>query len=198
MNNEAILELQYLDIGMKEKMKKLFEGEGLHIPSLMKFVGNKCEPFPRKLVECVAYTQALDAALVGENAQFYVKLDRNIRMEALLRVVLWQAWENKYQDGYFVDQECGIVVTGIKRHKALEEKSMHAVGHIINHLAKGDLKLDDLSVDRVWKTFAQFMGEVKDAYLLEPLRRKGLLPKNDADETRQVEAPEPDDQEQDT
>ena len=49
-------------------------------------------------------------------------------------------------------------------------------GHIINHLAKGDLKLDEVTTEKVWQVFSGFMLEMRDPYLLEPLRRKGLLP----------------------
>lgn len=189
MNREAELELRHLDIGMKEKMSKLFEGEGLHIPSLTKFVNNKFRAWPGKLSECESYARELDAALTTAKAQFYLKLSEKDRREALLRVAIWQAWENKYQNCDFSDMNCGIIVTGIKRHKALEEKSMHAIGHIINHLAKGDLSLEDVSIDRIWKTFATFMGEMKDAYLLEPLRRKGLLG-SDAEAPKRIEAQE--------
>lgn len=195
MKDEAKLEKEFLRIGMMEKCGEVVKDHPLHLPSVTKFVNNKCAPFPRKLMECADYTRRLDAALAGANAQFYLKLDLKSRMDALHRVVLWQAWENKYQDGYFADQNCGIVVTGIKRHRLLKEKHSNTIGHIINHLAKGDLALDDVSKDKVWQVFAEFMVEVDDAYLLEPLRRKGLLPKNDADGTRQIEAPEPDDRE---
>lgn len=189
MKDEAKLEKEFLRIGMMERCGEAVKNYPLHLPSVTKFVNNKCAPFPRKLTECADYVRALDAALVGANAQFYLKLDLKDRMDALHRVVIWQAWENKYQDGDFADQNCGIVVTGIKRHKAMEEKSMHAIGHIINHLAKGDISLEEVSIDRVWKTFAQFMGELKDAYLLEPLRRKGLLG-SDAEAPKQIEAQE--------
>lgn len=189
MKDEAKLEKEFLRIGMMEKCGEVIKDYPLHLASVTKFVNNKCDPFPRKLGDCNDYVRKLDAALVGANAQFYLKLDLKGRMDALHRVVLWQAWENKYQDGYFADQNCGIVVTGIKRHKAMEEKSMHAIGHIINHLAKGDISLEDVSIDMIWKTFAQFMGEVKDAYLLDPLRRKGLLAVDEA--PPQIEAQEP-------
>lgn len=180
---EARLEKEYLEIGMKAKVSEVLEGVDLHIPSLTKFINKKFVEWPRRLQDCASFAGEADAALYLAESKFYNKLPEQERAEALLRVVIWQAWENKYQDGNFNDLECGIVITGLQRHKALEEKALHAVGHIINHLAKGDLKLDEITTEKLWKTFAAFVGELKDPWLLEPLRRKGLL----LDEQKQQE-----------
>lgn len=173
---ELKLELDTLHIGMLEKCTDTLKDCPLHVPSLTRFVQKKFRAWPRRLIECADYAEGLDMTLLAASAQFYSKLEEEGRKEALYRLTIWQTWENKYQDKFFADNDCGIVITGIKRHKALTEKSQHTVGHIINHLAKGDLKLDEVTTDKVWKVFSGFMSEMRDPYLLEPLRRKGLLP----------------------
>lgn len=173
---ELKLELDTLHIGMLEKCTDTLKDCPLHVPSLTRFVQKKFRPWPRRLIGCSSYVEALDITLLAANAQFYKKLDVASRKEALYRLTVWQTWEAKYQDCAFADTDCGIVVTGIKRHKALKDQSQHTVGHVINHLAKGDLKLDEVTTDKVWKVFAGFLAEMRDPYLLEPLRRKGLLP----------------------
>lgn len=185
---ELKLELDTLHIGMLEKCTDTLRACSLHVPSLTKFVQKKFQPWPRRLLDCESYVEALDTTLLAANQQFYSKLDEDSRREALYRLTVWQAWENKYQDKFFADNDCGIVITGIKRHKALTEKSQHTVGHIINHLAKGDLKLDEVTTDKVWKVFSGFMSEMRDPYLLEPLRRKGLLPEPEPEPEQGSEA----------
>lgn len=172
---ELKLELDTLHIGMLEKCTDVLKDCPLHVPSLTRFIQKKFRAWPRRLTDCADYAEGLDMTLLAANAQFYGKLEEIGRQEALYRLTVWQTWENKYHDQFFADTDCGIVVTGIKRHKALEAQSLRTVGHIINHLAKGDLKLDEVTTEKVWQVFSGFMLEMRDPYLLEPLRRKGLL-----------------------
>lgn len=183
---EIRLERENIELGMKPKVSAALEGVALHVPTLCRFVTKEFGSWPETLRECAVFAIKLEAALFRKGAKFYINLPDYERVEALLRVTIWQAWENKYRNNGIHDADCRTVVAGVKDQRALRDALNNTAGNIINHLAKGDYKLDDVSVDKVWKVFAEFSSQLNNAYLLEPLRRMGLLeaPREEADDER--------------
>lgn len=176
MNDEKALERELLKYGLMAKKTEALEGVKLDAGCLTKFVKGKFRPFPDRLAEADAYAEALDAALLAEGAAFYLKPEADERKAALRRQVIWEIWENKYQEGAFADVNAGVAVTGVKNRKALEAAMSHTFGALVNGKTNGRPVTDAEKLDTWWRLFSGFMAEHKNAYLLEPLKRMGPLP----------------------
>lgn len=184
---EARLEREWLKVGMEAKVGDAVKGYGLHVPSVCKFVNEKFRrPWPERLTDVVAYADDLHDALLESGAKFCDRVVREVLLDAVERVVVWKTWEIKHARRDILDRNCAILVSGVKGKRELRDVTNRAVELVVNRLVNGDLLMEDVSLDNIWKVFAEFSGQLENAYLLEPLRRMGILPEQTGGETEGI------------
>lgn len=190
MKDERTLEKELLKIGLFSKKTDALEGVKLDAGSLTKFVNKNFRPWPERLADADAYAEALDAALVSRDAKFYTMLEADNRKTALRHLVVWEVWENKYRLQSFENEGAGTAVTGVKNSKAIVEVMSRTFGALVNGRTNGKPVTNPQDRDTWWRLYAGFMKEHGNAYLLEPLRRMGLLDKDDETPRRPDEGKE--------
>lgn len=190
-SEERRLESEYLHIGKFRVCREAQKDCPLNTGTLTKYMNKEELVWPRRLVDCRQFVIDLDALLRADKQAFYLKQDEEKRYETLYRIAIWKAWEAKYQDQYFEDNDVCISVSTSRGFKDLENVITETVGRSFKHyIAVGKLESAKEVEDMIWKAYKEVVTKLEKWQFLEPLRRMGRLPASELEQQQLLPAAE--------